>query len=256
MKPAALLASGLLLLGLLAPGEAGAEQPVRIAIIIDDMGYQASLDRAILDLPEALAVAIIPDAPNATQLARAAEAQARETLIHLPLAGKRHDHCKLALECIGPDWPLGEIVAYLETALETVPGAMGFNNHQGSRFTSDERAVEKLIQGITWLNLERDAPLSVIDSRTTATTHLESAAREAGIPNARRRVFLDHDDDPEKIREAWQDLLDLARYHGHAVAIGHPRHNTLEVLREKLPGLAEEAVSLVPVSELLEQPGR
>ena len=90
----------------------------------------------------------------------------------------------------------------------------------------------------------------VLDSRTVADSYLESVARQAGLPAARRRVFLDHDNDPRAIARAWEDLIMLARRHGDAVAIGHPRQNTLAFLREQLPLLEAQGLELVAVSEL------
>ena len=54
------------LLFLSAPGFAG--QP-RVAIIIDDLGYQLEAGRRAIELPGPVAFAVLPGAPRATVLA-------------------------------------------------------------------------------------------------------------------------------------------------------------------------------------------
>lgn len=222
----------------------------RIAIVMDDMGYQTGFDQAVLELDQRVAVAIIPQAPDATGLANRAASQRREVLIHLPLAGLGHDNCQPVLTCIGQDWSDELMRQHLHDAMIRVPGAAGINNHQGSRFTGDRAAVDRLVGAIVRVSGDLEQPMFVLDSRTVADSYLESVARQAGLPATRRRVFLDHDNDPRAIALAWEDLIMLARRHGDAVAIGHPRHNTLAFLREQLPLLEAQGLELVAVSKL------
>ena len=46
-------------------------------------------------------------------------------------------------------------------------------------------------------------------------------------------------------------LLNLARLHGAAVAIGHPRPTTLAFLEQALPTLEQEGIELVPVKAVI-----
>ena len=71
-----------------------------------------------------------------------------------------------------------------------------------------------------------------------------------GLRFARRDVFLDNRDDPEYIRSQVIELKNLARSRGQAIAIGHDRKNTLLILKEMLPQLAEEGYKFVFVSEI------
>jgi uncharacterized protein len=228
-----------------------AGQPPRIAIVIDDIGYQAGYDRAILAMDPRLAIAIIPESPAASRLARQAASQQREVLIHLPLAGLVHDNCQPALTCVGLDWSAGRMYEHLTEALDQVEGAVGINNHQGSRFTGDARAVGNLIDSIDRLGRHHGRALFVLDSRTVPNSLLERKALKAGLSASRRHVFLDHRNEPEAIEMAWQDLLDLARFHGSAIAIGHPRTNTIAFLNRALPALVDQNVELVPISALM-----
>lgn len=228
---------------------AQAELP-RISIVIDDLGFQPGHDQAIMAMDPRLTVAIIPEAPAARQLARQAGRQRRDVLVHLPLPGLHHDDCQPLLTCIGMDWTIEAMHQALLTALNTVEGAIGLNNHQGSRFTSDPDSVARLVAGIRLISDQRDRPLLVLDSRTAAGSRLEYKARQAGLMASRRHVFLDHSSDPADIERAWQDLLHRARSRGSAIGIAHPRINTIRFLREALPSLQAEGIELVPVSAL------
>jgi polysaccharide deacetylase 2 family uncharacterized protein YibQ len=239
-------------LSLCLPFGARAETP-KIAIVIDDIGFQWALDHRALGLSREVAVSIIPESPHGSTIARRATEQAREIWLHLPLAGLRHDNCQAGLTCLQSDWSPETMRAHLLGQLGMVPGAIGINNHQGSRFTADRDAVERLVAAIGQVKRDFGKSLIVLDSRTVASSQLERVAFEDGLKTLRRRVFLDHRNDPESIASAWQDLIDLARYHGHAVAIGHPRETTLSFLETALLDLHDLGIQLVPPSRLAEQ---
>lgn len=59
----------------------------RLVIVIDDLGYRTE-DTKVYQLPTNINVAIIPSAPKATQLAKLAAKQGRDTLIHMPMQAK------------------------------------------------------------------------------------------------------------------------------------------------------------------------
>lgn len=227
----------------------------RIAVVIDDLGFQPVHDRAVLDLDHRLSVAVIPGTPEARALARQAAEQQRDVLIHLPLAGRLKDDCDSGLlECLDPTWSGATIDRYLDQALRDVPTAIGINNHQGSGFTADPAAVDQLVKGLLRLAVRQERPLLVLDSRTTPDTRLETRSRQAGLPTLRRHVFIDHTDDEAAIARAWQDLLALAQRQGSAVGIAHPRRKTLAFLGEAIKALEGSGVELVPLSALLPYP--
>lgn len=242
---------GLITFVLLLAGQAveGADRP-QVAIVIDDMGFQEHLDQAIMALDERITIAVIPQSPRAAYLARQAGQQNREVLIHLPLSGLGHDNCEPVLTCMGTGWSVERMSEYLAAAFEQVEGAVGINNHQGSRFTGDRQAVANLVAGLDQLERQLGRPLVVLDSRTSPTTVLESKARNAGLLATRRHVFLDHSDRPEDIDRAWDALIAMARQRGRAIAIGHPRINTVKMLQRRLGELEAAGVELTSVSRL------
>ena len=95
--------------------------------------------------------------------------------------------------------------------------------------------------------------LAFLDSRTTAASVGEAVAMRHGLPFAARDVFLDHDLDAGAIAKQLVRLEKIARGRGSAIAIGHPRRATLDVLGEWLETLDERGLVLVPVSAIIKR---
>jgi polysaccharide deacetylase 2 family uncharacterized protein YibQ len=241
----------LLLMSLVAAVDGAVAEPARIAIVIDDIGYQAAMDQAVLRLDPRVAIAVIPDGPEAKTSAQAASASGREVLIHLPLPHP-HGNC-LYTYCPTTDWTTDRLLRHLEWAGRRVPGAVGISNHQGSLFTSDPASTGRLVESLRIFN-RTNRPLFVLDSRTTPLSQLATRASQAGLRVAQRQVFLDHDRDPAAIRSAWHRLLELAQSDGQAIAIGHPYPETIDLLLSEIPALDERHIQLAPLSDLIAAP--
>jgi polysaccharide deacetylase 2 family uncharacterized protein YibQ len=132
-------------------------------------------------------------------------------------------------------------------ALERVPGAVGLNNHMGSAVTADRKLMGAVVDELAGRGLY------FLDSRTSAESVGFEVARGAGVPAARRDLFLDQTDDRAAIAEALANLAVIARSRGAAIGIAHPRRETLAALAAELPRLAAEGIEVVPVSFLLER---
>jgi hypothetical protein len=214
-----------------------------VAIVIDDMGYNRDTGQALLDLDLPLSFAFLPFTPFSETLQKEARARGRDILLHLPL------------EPMDPKWNPGP--GALTTAmapeamgelfrqdLQMVPNAVGVNNHMGSRFTADSRAMRTL------MHLVRARNLFFLDSLTASRSVGYDLAREMGIRSERRTVFLDNDQHPDKILAQLDLLVRLAGEHGQAVGIGHPYPATVEALRKYQPQL-QTRTEMVGISRLV-----
>jgi len=219
-----------------------AAQP-RIAIIIDDIGYQQATSKAAIELDPNITVAVIPQSPYGKQLAEYAHLLQRETLIHLPMAANGTDN--LDPGGITPEHSAQQIRATVLDAFKRIPNAVGLNNHMGSRTTEDSHAMTAVMNTLA----EQEA--FFVDSRTSGASVGETVARETGVPSTRRHVFLDNQQDYRSINHQFNQLLQHARQHGSAVAIGHPYPETIAYLKHVLPLLKETEIEVVPVSRLI-----
>lgn len=217
-----------------------------ISIIIDDVGYRQREDMRAANLPGAVSYAILPHAPYGPRMAKLLHSLDRDVIVHIPMEAEHNNHL-LGPGALTRAMPKAEFSSSLHDSIASVPHAIAVSNHMGSLLTRDPEAMQQLMQ------LLQPLGLSYIDSRTSAQSVAARAASDWGVPFLQRDVFLDHDRDPEAIRDQYMQLLARARRDGSAIAIGHPYPETLAILAELLPGLAAENIRLVGIRSLLEQ---
>lgn len=222
---------------------AAADLP-RISIIIDDLGYEFAAGKRTIALPGPIVCAILPNSPRARALARGAHEVGKEVLLHLPMQAANH-RGTTEPAMITLDTTRAGFAQTLHTALESVPHAIGVNNHRGSLLTRHPGHMQWLMEEIS----DRDA-LFFVDSYTTHQSVALQMAAEAGVDALKRDVFLDPDPSPETVQREFERLKEMARSRGAAVAIGHPYEATLALLERELPLLEEQGFELVPISEL------
>jgi polysaccharide deacetylase 2 family uncharacterized protein YibQ len=237
---AAIAAAALLLT---SPG--GANVLPRISIIIDDLGYELEAGRRAIDLPGPLAYAILPGTPRARILAELANDHGKEVLLHLPLQAAEYDG-PVEPGSIMLDMSRTAFQAAFDSAIESVPFAIGVSSHRGSLLTRHPGHMGWLMEEI-----QRREGLFFIDSYTTHDSVALRIAAESGVTAIKRDVFLDHNRRPEAVLAEFQRLIKLARSRGKAVGIGHPYPATLELLEREIPKLAKEGIELVPISQLI-----
>ncbi|MFQ5757402.1 MAG: divergent polysaccharide deacetylase family protein [Acidiferrobacterales bacterium] len=247
MHRAAVALAALVLLGHVQSGVArdtGDAPASAIAIIIDDLGNNLAEGERTVRLPGPVACAILPQTPYARRLAGNAREYNKEVILHLPMESIESD----ALGPGGLDSKMRafDIIVTLNKDLQTVPFAVGISNHMGSLLTQRRQPMEWLMQAIT-----NRGGLFFVDSRTTPQTVAATVAREVELPHLARDVFLDNDQQLSSISTQFEILLDTAREHGSALALGHPYPETLAFLERKLPELENSGVRLVTLSKLL-----
>jgi polysaccharide deacetylase 2 family uncharacterized protein YibQ len=175
--------------------------------------------------------------------AKRAQAESREVILHMPMEslGRRKQERDLLLSTMSPE----EIVHTLDQALQTVPYAIGINNHMGSRLTQ-----LSLPMSVTMQYLSKKG-LLFVDSRTTRFSKAQEIATQLGVVNTKRNVFLDHDLSPEKIDSEFHRLIRLGKKYGYAVGIAHPHKQSLTYLQHHIRSLTDHNVKLVTLSEAL-----
>jgi len=214
-----------------------------LAVIIDDVGPDIAVARRLMALEPPVTLAILPYAAAAPVLAREALEAGREVFVHLPMEpGGLDDPGPWALSRAHDDQAVAQRVGW---AFARVPGAAGFNNHMGSGFTSDAQAMARVFAALTG-----SETLIFVDSLTSPRSVASLSARDAGFPALRRDVFLDTDRDETAIAARLEDALALAASRGHAIAIGHPYRETLEVLDTLAERAAAHGVEIVTVGEI------
>lgn len=221
------------------------EAPAAIAIIIDDLGYRATVGRRTVRLPGPVACAILPHTPYAVELAKLAYEAGKEVLLHQPFEAI-DSQASPEPGVIGLDTTRKEFARILNANLAAVPFAVGLNNHMGSLLTRHPGHMQWLME-----ELGKRPRMFFVDSRTTPSSVAIQLAIENEVPAIARHVFLDRDPTPAAVTAQLRRLEDIARRRGFAVAIGHPYPVTLDVLESELVRLDHENLRLVPVADIV-----
>ena len=202
-----------------------------IVLVIDDFGYRNdSVSDGFLDLNIPITCAIIPGHSQSRKFAQKAFAAGKEVIIHMPMEsslntpGEDEYKIKSGMTSEEVEWRIREV-------LKEMPEAIGMNNHQGSKATTNGKVMSVLGSVLKANNK------FFIDSRTTSKTVAEEIMRSIGVPTIRRHVFLDNDDSKDKISERIDEVARLAQKQGIAVAIGHAKPHTLKAIKDALPKL-------------------
>jgi len=222
------------------------EKTVLVAIVIDDLGQDVKQAKEVITLPGKITIAVLPGLAQSKNIAELAGKAGREVLLHLPMEPlKNHEKTRSPGTLSADMTPM----AFLNTVsddVESVPGAIGVNNHEGSALTENKEAMKFLMAELKARNL------FFLDSLTNSKSVAYATAKEFGMKAARRDVFLDNDSDhPASIRKQLDELVEIARTHGKAIGIGHPHPITLSELRKWLVESDTQGIEIVPVSRLM-----
>jgi hypothetical protein len=217
-----------------------------VAIIIDDLGYDNNLAKDYLELGTPFTFSVLPFSPFQKSIAKAAHEKGIEVMLHLPMESDEYPHISPGPGALLTDMPPDRLIEQLNKNIDDVPFVKGVNNHMGSRMTAIDTQMYQIFSVL------KKRGLYFVDSRTTAMTICGPSARLFKVPFAERDVFLDHEQNPDFIRNQIKLLVKLADKHGEAVGIIHPHHETYLIMREMLPYL-KERVNLVPASKIVSE---
>ena len=205
-----------------------------IVLVIDDFGYRNdNISDGFLNLGIPITCAIIPGHTASKKFAEKAVSYGKEVIIHMPMESENYspgeDEYKLLTSMTSELLENKLILAF-----ESLPEAIGMNNHQGSKATSDSKTMTVLASVL------KDRGKYFIDSRTSSLTIGEKTMISFGVPTARRNIFLDNNNDLDKIEEQINKLANSAKKNGVAVGLGHARKNTLSVIEKVVPDLLDK----------------
>ena len=217
-----------------------------IVLVIDDFGYRNdSISDGFLELPVPITCAVLPGHNQSSRFAKKAINAGKEVIVHMPMqsaitsSGEDEFKLKIGMTSEEIEWRLNE-------ALNEIPEAVGINNHQGSKATTDGKVMAVVASVL------KNKNKFFLDSRTSSKTVGENTMRSAGVPTARRHIFLDNDLSIENISKQLDKLVTVAEKKGLAIGIGHVKGNTLKVLEEKIPALVEQGFEFKFLSQVVD----
>ena len=194
----------------------------KLAIIIDDVQTKRQVN-AIKSLHLPLTMSFLPPRPARPNSAKLA-AHENFYIVHLPMEAMHYSAEEPDTLRTGDSQQ--KISARIKQIKKEFPKVQYVNNHTGSKFTSNEVAMNRLIYALT------ENHIHFIDSRTTAKTKAPEVLKNFGLKYVARDVFLDHKMDKAYVITQIKEAIKVAKAKGHAIAIGHPHKNTLAAIAE------------------------
>jgi len=195
------------------------EKP-KLAIIIDDVSNAKQL-KHIMSLPIKVTPSIFPPYELSKSNHKLAQGLSHY-MIHLPMqSGKAYDKQYGTLKITDTK---KKMEARVKEVRKLFPTARYVNNHTGSAFTDNYKAME-MLYGIL-----RKEGFVFVDSRTTATTKVRKIAHAFGDAYVARDIFIDNKHNVPYIHKQLRQAVKTAKKKGYAIAIGHPHLVTMKAL--------------------------
>jgi len=212
----------------------------KLVLIIDDVATfeHASMVKSIgLKITPSIfpATKTHPDTPN---IARTFEFY----MIHLPMQAKHFDSPEIGTLTVNESFE--SMHEKIKKIRRDFPRAKYTNNHTGSRFTSDYDAMDKAYRALI------EQGFIFVDSKTIAQTAVARAAKKYNQPYISRDIFLDDDPSAAAVRRELVAAVNLAKKRGYAIAIGHPKKNTIAVIKASKNNILKD-VEVVYLKDIL-----
>jgi len=236
----------------------GGDRAVRalVAIVIDDLAGPSEKNgtASFFAIGKPLTFAVMPNFSNSAPTAQRAVQAGYQVLVHLPMEPLHGDANSLGPGAIYVRLSEEEIRQRVHRAVASVPGAVGMNNHMGSRATADARVMRAVLAAV------KEHGMFFVDSRTTEKTVIPQVAAELGVPYAVRGLFLDNVNSLGYIKGQLRKAGRRALERGSAIAIGHVGlmgPNTARAIREIIPEFEAQGIEMAYVSNVVfqHQPG-
>lgn len=214
----------------------------KLAVVIDDAGRDLESQHVYESLGIPLTLAVMPNQVHTRDAALSWHAHGLPVILHQPMESVSGIgmESKAILTSMGDE----EIRSLLKSSLSQVPEAVGINNHQGSKATTDRHTMDVVMNELYHRHL------FFFDSRTNSTTAADAAAASYGVPYVRNDLFVDNEADVAAISAMIREAAKRAQKYGTYVIIGHCRPKTAEAFRQMVPQLEKEGIQFVYVSSL------
>ena len=215
----------------------------KLIFVFDDAGHNLEQLQYFLDLPFPCTIAVLPKLPNSRETARRIRAAGKELILHQPMQAldPNIDPGKGAVK---PGMNREEIKKIVASNVEEIGPIAGMNNHEGSLITSDEKAMEAVLE------LCREKNIYFLDSRTSSKSVVPQAAKKLNMSIWERAVFLDNKRDKAYMKKQIIDGLEIASQRGEAIMIGHVFTVDLAILlKEMYSDLTQEGYTFSTISK-------
>jgi hypothetical protein len=218
----------------------------RIAIVVGGLGLNASASASAIDeLPDAVSLAFAPYGANGEALAARARERGHEILLQIPMepfdypSNNPGPHTLLTAAS-------GEAqLEDLHWLMSRFTGYAGVMHFLGARFTSDEKALTRVLAEIAARGL------FVLDDGASPQSLVAPTAARLALPAARADYVIDSKESTASLDVALAQLELQAREKGVAIGFANALPATVTRVARFARDLERRGIALVPVSATL-----
>ena len=222
----------------------------RMAIVIDDFGYDRKGVDEMLDLNCTLTCAVMPHLEFSEADANRAHEKGHEVILHMPMEA----YGNLPLSWYGPLFIANidsKEVAYnkVNEALNSIPYVNGMNIHMGTALSHNKSLMKEIMR------CTKERNLVFLDSKTIENSVCPEIAKEINAPFLERDFFLEvggasYSTAMRRMAEA----INYCKANGECIVIGHigavGQDLTAKAIRDSLPEIEKAGIEIVPLSAL------
>jgi polysaccharide deacetylase 2 family uncharacterized protein YibQ len=226
---------------------AGKPTDKKIFLVIDDAGLALSETTPFLDIPVPMTIAVLPHQKQTKAVCIAiGRDPLKEIILHQPMEaqnGNKNPGIGAIMNTTRP----AEVRRILDSNLRSVRGAVGINNHMGSRVTENMELMGEV------LRFCKGNDLFFLDSKTAYNSQVPRVAKQVGVHMEERDVFLDINQDRDYIRKMWGSAVNKAQENGYVIVIGHIWSKESAIaIRDSYETLLNQGYTFHKLSELYE----
>ncbi len=216
-----------------------------IAIVIDDMGINKKRTAEINAIKAPITASFLTYGTQLAEQVQASKDSGHEIILHIPM--EPYSAANIAPDQLLVKMSNEQIADRFEEMLQKIDGLKGGNNHMGSRFTENREKLAVVMK------ILKEKNMFFLDSKTSVKAVGCEVAAKYDVDCANRDVFLDNENNFEYITEQLKRTERIAQNKGYAIAIGHPKSETVKALQNWLQNLDKDKFETVTISELLKK---
>lgn len=223
----------------------------RVCILVDDVGYTGKGLPIYLNMNMPVTISVLPFYDTSAKYATQSWQEGFEVMLHMPMLSSLPVYYRYE-NLIDPALSEAELIQRFHRVIRAVPHILGTNNHEGSKATQSEYAMNTVMRELGKLH-----HLYFIDSFTSQNSVAFQYARQYGIPASRRNFdFLDNTKTEQAIMEKIEELIrySLANPVRTPITILHEKEAPARAMHKMLPEFRRQQIEIITPSEFLYRP--
>jgi uncharacterized protein len=223
----------------------------RVAIVIGGMGVsQTSTQAAIDKLPPEITLAFAPQGNSLSRWAQAARRKGHEILLQVPMEPFDYPKVDPGRGTLIVDATPEANLKVLHESMGRLTNYVGVVNYLGARFTSEQAALNPMLQDIG------NRGLMYLDDGTSARSQADGLSVANRSPYAAADLVIDGVQEKSEILKSLDQLEATARAKGTAIATGTGFDVTVEAVAEWAKEAKKRGIEIVGVASLARDPER